>query len=1006
MSSNNFFLIEDDISLFVYFGLAKLFKEKLLSKSTLEGTIQHEAKLLDYVRIIENTSLDQMIYVDEKDELLVENYGFNITVLNRKLIHIYNLLNYIDERLFKEIYEINFLLESIKGKVRRINQKKSALNLWKENVVYLHLENFSNVDYLSVESNSLNFNHDMAVCTLPIQSEDVVVIKSMYISGGNGTPGNSDLAVESNTQNLENLLSKSDTSYFEYEKLDSGPLFLEVTFELSRQSILNCLDITPFLDEENLGYEIEDVLFHKKDNKSLSIKSLCKSSSFYLGKDAGEVYTLSFLPVRCDSFSIKFRQEDSSETSKERRLRLRRRKRFSIALKRVAVKSIKYKKEGSCFSKSVPLDMEVFAGEGEFEVFPRQADLYKEVAGVYCEGRWKDLKREDSTFLLSGNEKYFKWRYSLERKDLDFKNKSSYEDNLSELIYKTKMVSKRVNPCNMTFDGEVKEENISVFCDSSLNRTSSNKKYKTLKYIKSDTMRFNIMVDGIQATPDGLHIKVDIPISLKNLRIEKEDLGISINNVDYEQVEALEHLDNGNYFMSYSDNSIVFLKDTFPSRGRVRWWLRPEQLRFFSKSNYVYSKFDFFFSPNKQRIEIYYLSSLRKSGHFSLRPGKKRFFLGKNGIEKNTISISSSIGFTEVSSLLDLLNYSGSGYAYHFDEKSSVLHLNDFLDRGSLAKVNFFYREKKKLEDSEYEIWEKDSIPTGIKILKEDFKSETVTQKLYSPNKEIFSNIENVSLTRSKTLDNSTISGTEQKAFELSYENILMGSFVIDRNILENPYDKPFKEKDFIDGNTEFLGLSHIEDEFTNEILSSIGTVSFSVGARSLFYKKAGIIFEDEGEYFPPSQEKGAAVDVVSIGDWFISDDGDVTVYIGAGNRLPRNIRYSYYYKKNNDQNQGNFFSVDYGNSIIYFSGAVLQSESASIKYNVSNYIAEYDILKKVKDYKVDFSNKKVEINSSEFLLNRGDCFLFYKKNLFSYNLEEVREYFSPLLYSARFKFR
>ena len=311
-----------------------------------------------------------------------------------------------------------------------------------------------------------------------------------------------------------------------------------------------------------------------------------------------------------------------------------------------------------------------------------------------------------------------------------------------------------------------------------------------------------------------------------------------------------------------------------------------------------------------------------------------------------------------------------------------------------------------KLKNDEYEIWEKDSAPVGIKILKENFKSETISQKLYTSIPSVFSNIENITVSRQKTLDNSSPSGSEQRAFELSHENILEGSFVIDKNILENPFDKPFKEKGYIDGNTEFLGLGHIEDEFTNQILSSIGTVSFSVGARGLYYKETGIIFEDEGEYFVPSQEQNVVTDVTSLGDWFISSDGEVTVFVGGGNSLPKNIRYSYYYRKKNSQNQGNFYSVDYQNSIIFFSSAVLQNETASIQYNVSNYIAEYDILKKVNDYKVDFSSKKININSAEFLLDRGNCYLFYKKNLFSYNLEEVREYFSPLLYSLRFKFR
>ena len=108
MSSNDFYLVEDDLNFFIYFGLAQLFKEKLYSKSTLESSIQHESKFLDYVKIIEKETFHQLVKVDERDELLIENYGFNITLFNRKLINSYNVFNFIESRIFQELNEINF----------------------------------------------------------------------------------------------------------------------------------------------------------------------------------------------------------------------------------------------------------------------------------------------------------------------------------------------------------------------------------------------------------------------------------------------------------------------------------------------------------------------------------------------------------------------------------------------------------------------------------------------------------------------------------------------------------------------------------------------------------------------------------------------------------------------------------------------------------------------------------------------------------------------------------
>ena len=45
-------------------------------------------------------------------------------------------------------------------------------------------------------------------------------------------------------------------------------------------------------------------------------------------------------------------------------------------------------------------------------------------------------------------------------------------------------------------------------------------------------------------------------------------------------------------------------------------------------------------------------------------------------------------------------------------------------------------------------------------------------------------------------------------------------------------------------------------------------------------------------------------------------------------------------------------------------------------------------------------------INSSEFPNNRGKVFVFYKSSLGGNNLENIVEYFSPIVYSLRMDFK
>ena len=1013
MSSNNFFLIEDEMNSLMYFRIAEAFKERMNSKSTLESGMLHEANLIEFIRLMETNPLEEFRRANSFQQVMYENYEYNLNYFNKKFINITSLLTFIEERFLKEYGEISFLLEEIEGKKKRINQKKSALSLWKENVSFLHLESFLNRDYLKdtyAKGKKLSINYDSGLCLLPIKASKDVKIDTISIVSGNGKSGNSDLEVETSTQDLSNMLDKKPNTYYEYERLDSGPLELELEFVFSRKEIVNCIEIMPFINSDSLGFEIETIEFFRGKRDSISIKKLSSKESFFVNSGGeNERFTINFLPVECVSFIIKFRQEFSSITNRERRLKSFERKRFQIAIREIEAKKIKFDASGSISSKAIPILSEVFAGESELKIFPSRKELYSVEQSVFCENKWKDLdfnELKSETFLLNGDDS-FKWKMDLIRLDDEFKNKASYEANLSELKQIKKVVSNKVNPCNLVFEGEVKKENLTVFCESGLNRTSNLKRQKVLQYFKSNAMKLDFQINGNNLlVADGLVVKMDLPISLKEMRIDSEEIKVSVNNIEYDEVSAIEDLDNGNYFVSYSDNCILFLKDLLPAQGRVKWRLVPEQLRFDSKSNYVYSKFKFFPDPDLQKIDIYYLSNRLEVGEVSLKPGRKRFFLREGGILKSSIRFKGSGSFTNVASLNDLNNYSGNSIAWYFEEKSGVLFLNESLNSRSLSKVVYSYRERKKMNIGEYEIWEHDSTPVGIKIPIENFSSERVTEVLYSGNQERFSNVLNESETRTKVFDNSDLTGVERRAFELSYENIVKNSFIVEKFIFENPFEGNVKEVEFIDGASEFLSIIRVDEEYTNSLLASGNTVTFSIGARSLFYKPTGIVFEDNGEYFPQGQEQSSLNAVSTLGDWFVSEDGDVTVYIGNGNYLPAGIRYSYFYRKNNVENQANYFSVDYENSIVYFSGDIKRSELSKVEYRVSNYVAEYDILKKVKDYKVDFSNKKVEINSSEFLLDRGRVYLFYKKNLFSYNLENVREYFSPLIYESRFSFK
>lgn len=1025
MSANDFFLVEDELYRSLYFGIIVSFTSAARSKNTLEASLINESGFLQYLKEMELMNFDSISTVNEFDELSLDGYFRNVSHISRKFIHTSNIINFLQKKYFDLFDDFKILTSEINGKLKRISQKKAALMMWRDDISFLHFENFVNMDSINgglSSGNALSLNLDQGIALLPSNNKTKLKVKSIKIASGNGTAGNLDHEVDTSTMLLPNVLDGNLDTCFEYQKFDKGPLKLELSLVFFNKKIVNMIEINPFFREGDIGYEIEDILFFRDKFESLSLKKLCPLQGIYINTlNDGKDYTINFLPVECVSMTIKFKQDGFKQSSIDRRGIARDRKNYSIGLRDINVFSCKYNVSGELSSSKIPLDLPSFIGQAKVDIFPKIKDLYScSLLGRFA-GKWSPIEfKEDNivseNFLLDGDESDFGWKIYLEKKASEFKNKSSYEESLSKLLYEKKYVNKKSNACHLNFAGEVKGDNLSVFAETGLRRTLSNKHYKTLRLIKSESFKFNFMIDGVAATPGTKIIKIDLPLSLKKNFIESNEIGITVNNVDYDEVAYEEDLGEYKYYVSYAENSIFFLRDSFPSRGRIRWYLKPEQLRFFHKSNKIYSKFKFNFDPNKKDIKISALSTRLREKEFSLKSGKKVFFLDTEGIDKDSFIIANTGGYSFVAqpSLKDLHNYTTANafeIAWFYDERSNMFYIHKEFQTKSSVKLRFKARTRTVLLPKDYDIWDEKSVPVGISIDKEKFKSELIEENLFSSCIPVFSNITNTLETRTKTLDNVTNAGAERFAFELSYPNIIKGSFLIDRNIFEYPDNRRIGEVDFVDGESEFLNITYVENEYTNEIAEQLGVVSFTIGAASLYFTGLGISFDDNGEVFDPSLQNATLNYVPTnadpVGTWSIDSSGTVHVVVGTGGFLPAEIRYSYYYLSVGKEKMRNKYSVDYENSIIYFSDEIGATKSdPKIKYRISNYSAEYDILTRVKDYEVSYSNRSVKVSTQEFPLKKGMVYLFYKKNMYTYSLENVTEYFSPLVYSIGFEFR
>lgn len=1021
MSSNDFFNIEDEINLFLYKSIVKRFKVARDEQFFLEDTMNLEGQCVSYVRDIVENSFEKFKTLSEFDQLDVQTHGYNIKYINRKYLNNLTILNLLERKYIEIMNDINTLTNQIKAKVKRINQKKAALNLWSNNIAFVYLEKFLNSDALKEsysKKSKLNVDYSQGIALLPVESEFNVRIKDMKIKSGNGSAGNSNLEVTTDNQYLTSIIDDDVDTYFEYEKLHSGPMLFSLEVNFYQQEIVNYMELFPFINEKNVGFEIEDILFYKDKVGSVSLFELCNLKKIYVEPmSKQESFDIDFLPIECISIIIKFKQEDYEDSKKNRRLRERIVKRFSIGIRELSFKRKIFETSGELSSSNVKLPVPCFIANGHFDIFPKNRDLYNLDLNVLFQNKWKkgaiDEFNKTQEFLLEGIENKFSWKMYLEKKTSEFQNKSSYEEDLTELLTKRKSFNKRINPCIVPFEGQVKEENISVLCSSNISKTNNKKKFKVLKTIKTESMKVNFMIDGVSETPDGSLLRIELPISLRKNKIDEEEIGILVNGVEYEKVLSTDDLTSYKFFISYKRNSVVFDNSTFPGRGRVQWYLKPELLKFEQDSNYFYSKFDFYPNPNKKTLDIYYLSSLERERELSLKLNVKKFFL-EEGVVKESLSLTSnkSMTFESKDNFKDLADYTGSetDYAYFFEEGSGILHLNTSIVTHGIHKVKYKVRERRKLSDSKYEIWERNSVPIGIKIKKSNFFSEKIAQKLYHGMGKTFSVRNNEAESNDDIFENKDFSSArEKRVFKIKHPMLVKKSIEVKKDISSFTVNK-FSEIDFIDGESEFLNLIHVEDERTNAILgNNSGVVTFNLSAGRLYYAELGVDFEANDYFVQRMNSEQEVLDaasndpVLAIGKYYISDLGKVSICTDLDG-IPEGIKMSYYYSYG-EVSTSDKYSVDYDNSIIYFSQEI-DNQNAAISYRICNYSAEYDILSYIEDKRIDFVNRQVFVNSAEFPIERGNVFVFYKSNISKYNLGNVAEYFSPIIYSFRMDFK
>lgn len=886
-------------------------------------------------------------------------------LLNMSLIKLRKLIE-----IFLKNYELNERqIFSLLSKTRRLKQKQSFLKLLSNRDTKFSInESFFNLENLEsnfVNSESCNVHSGSGVLTLPVRNRSVVPIKKVKIGGkSNGIPGNSTKSNDVNYR-IENVINGDPTDWLEYERFDSGPISLELILELDRLEVVNYLRIDLVNFDVNLPVIIEDIVF-SNNKQSISIHKMfpgVEKSTWEVSKLAAEGWSIPFLPIRAKTVSIKLVQREALQTSTGRN-------RWVLGVKNVELSKLRYLSEGGINSKINELPKELYNVESFIESYPINNEFFSTLIDISLDNgsTWTNLKGINE---LDNPGNTFIWRVISKRHDdILEQNTDLFVNDNESLIAKSILRSANhyQSPYNIIlpekpFNNEAFPMQVKV-------ATCGHKDRK---------IRLG--------TGTGTKTSFKLPVEL-NDSDAINSLHVYVNNIEYVYQEDSAALSAGEWSLSENLKEIEF-SDDLSVGSQVEYVFDPEIMQFEQVGDGYYADIKYLFDPDKETIRIESLPNEFKTGTCILPKDQKVIQLPFKNIADDSFRLESKNGntYNEVANRSLVLSTVDS---YYMDYINGILWLNSPV-ADDVVRVSCQHMKSIILKDKDYEVIFSKAMPAGIKIKSDSLNVISHTDTVGSgPSKRIDS------ITGVYSIKNTALSD-ETYTKVLSYKSIIKGSIVVESNLM-NLTSHP-EEIEFIDGISEFYGLIHIEDEKTTAIVASDDIVSFMLSANSLWYQELGVHFSDNTQF---SNLVGSLGAVTSLGDYFISEEGEVSVFIGTGNTLVSDIGLSYYYK-NPDYDPSNKYSVDYVNGILY-SGSLLK-DGTTIKYKTANCVISYSICKALQKFEYKKGKNEIELKTEELdPINRSIKVCWQTKTAHEEN-DNLTEYFTNIIPNIGFRF-
>jgi hypothetical protein len=926
--------------------------------------------------------------------------------------------------------KVNGLLE-VTGSMKRVRQKKAALDLWdREKAKWVVAEKFFNFDLLSTSdsgSQILAVDTVEGIATLPISNIEEVKPSSVFLAKGNGKTGNSNLEISTNNIDPSFMFDEDTTTHFEYERLDSGPLKLTLGCDFSKTQVLNRIQIKPATLQGASDFEIEDILFYLPGNRTISIKENIGPSVSYkdfvvkaIGNDI--YWQMTFAPVKCNSVKIVLKQENSytveNLTSDNRRAS---RKRYSIGITHIEFLKISFKSFGGISSNELPLPAGLYAAESTSEVFPKSSFLYNAVLDFSGNGGedWAldvfgfENSKTPNTISLDGEESKGVWRIYAERNENAFEDVYSFSEE--DPAVNVKVVSSFASQKSSSFL-QLKEKPYNNIIGV----------YQPRVCRRTDDPREAVPLGRSPRVEEGEGFTLNLPIKLDEsfYNLDPEDMSVYAGN---KAVVAEEDSSGNSYSFEEiqeglgSTDSLWAINEDWSrvaiqhkrQLSKITWCFPSQKLLLEERSNGFYAELDNYFDPDKDRIRISYLPSSLKSYTQSVLSAKKLIKLKHKNIFEGSVffKTESKVLLTETSIFKDVKNDNTtdpSEILFYIDKTNGRIYLSKTIASvagGDIGPIKVVYRhaDYKVLSDESYEIWTDDNQVKGIVISPNSIVAQDIE---FYPNTPSSSDFKKVDVRSGKTLTKEKMFAGSTKSIDLPDTYIVKNSLSLSYNSFEVEPEIYPKEVEHIDGKIEFLGIVNMDKETTVKIESDLsGIISFNLAAGSQYYEPLGVVFDDTTVFVVLDET------LSTVGSYTVSSEGEVSIRVanlGESGTLPEGIAIIYSYKDPNFVSRG-LYSVDYELGVLYCASELLTETKPKLTYKVVNYKAEYDIVKPINSWSYTPSSNSIEVRSeklnSEARANKRVKAYFFTRGDYE-PLKDLRMYFSPIFYNISFRFQ